>query len=81
MNNKSYFMSVVKFNNEYFEHGDIISVITNDNKSFVGRLIMSEWGDSNFTCRDYIALDTSETFKQKRQFINYSNIKEIYKNK
>lgn len=27
-----YFIEVVKFNNDYFEHGDVVAVTTNDNK-------------------------------------------------
>lgn len=74
----NYFIEVVKFNNEYFEHGDVVAVTTNDNKVIVGSVMMDGCGGS-FTSKFSLALDTSEKFHNKREFIYYENIKNIQK--
>lgn len=73
-----YFIEVVKFNNEYFEHGDVVAVTTNDNKVIVGSVMMSGCGGS-FTNKSSLALDISEKFHNKRKFIYYNDIKNIQK--
>lgn len=73
-----YFIEVVKFNNEYFEHGDVVAVTTNDNKVIVGSVMMSGCGGS-FTSKSSLALDISEKFHNKRKFIYYNDIKNIQK--
>lgn len=73
-----YFIEVVKFNNEYFEHGDVVAVTTNDNKVIVGSVMMSGCGGS-FTSKSSLALDISEKFHNKRKFIYYKDIKNIQK--
>ena len=71
-----YFIKVVKFNNEYFEHGNLVAVTTNDDKVIVGSIMMNGCGGS-FTSNSSLALDISEKFHSKRKFIYYSDIKNI----
>ncbi len=73
-----YFIEVVKFNNEYFEHGDVVAVTTNDDKVIVGSVMISGYSGS-FTSKSSLALDTSEKYHNKRKFIYYGNIKNIQK--
>lgn len=73
-----YFIEVVKFNNEYFEHGDVVAVTTNDNKVTVGSVIISGYSGS-FTSKSSLALDISEKYHNKRKFIYYGDIKSIQK--
>lgn len=73
-----YFIEVVKFNNEYFEHGDVVALTTNDNKVIVGSVMISDYSGS-FTSKSSLALDISEKYHNKRKFIRYSEIKSIQK--
>lgn len=73
-----YFIEVVKFNNEYFEHGDVVAVTTNDDKVIVGSVMISGYSGS-FTSKFSLALDTSEKYHNKRKFIQYGKIKNIQK--
>jgi len=59
-----YFIEVVKFNNEYFEHGDIVAVTTNDNKVIVGSVMISCYSGS-VTSKSSLALDTRACLKNK----------------
>lgn len=67
-----------KIYNKYFEHEDVVSVTTNDNKVIVGSVMMSGCGGS-FTSKSSLALDISEKFHNKRKFIYYNDIKNIQK--
>lgn len=73
-----YFIKVVKFDNEYFENGDVVAVTTNDNKVTVGSVMISGY-ESSFTSKSSLALDTSEKYHNKRKFIYYGDIKNIQK--
>lgn len=73
-----YFIEVVKFNNEYFEHGDVVAVTTKNNKVIVGSVMISGY-EGSFTNKSSLALDTSEKYHNKRKFIYYGDIKNIQK--
>lgn len=72
------FMSVVKFNGQYFEHGDEVVITKNDNSIIVGSIVI-KGDDGNRTNHWHLCLDTSEKYHKKTDMIMESNIKSIQK--
>ena len=64
-------INVVKFNDQYFEHGDEVVVTKNDN-SVIDR-------EENKSSDWNLCLDVSEKYHKRTECINYKNIKNIQK--
>lgn len=72
------FVSVVKFNDQYFEDKDVVVITKNDDSVAVGAIII-EGRNGSVTDNNYIALDISEKYHQKRCFIYTNDIRSIQK--
>lgn len=67
-------IQVVKFNNEYFEEGEVVEVETTNKGNIVGSILIhnnKRGCENHSTCDTYLFLDISEKFHQK--FISVSN--------
>lgn len=71
------FMSVVKFNDQYFEHGDEVIVTKNDDSAIVGSIIIDD--ENHKSSRYDLYLDVSEKYHRKTEYIHYKSIKNIQK--
>lgn len=67
------FKKVIKFNGQYFEHGNKIVVTKEDGTVIVGRIIIGEHG-SSITSDYLLVLDVSEKYHQKRAYVYPKNI-------
>lgn len=72
------FMSVIKFNDQYFEHGDEVVVTRNNDSAIVGSIIIDD-REGHETCRWTLYLDVSEKYHKETKSINYMDIKNIQK--
>lgn len=72
------FMSVVKFNNQYFEHGDEVVVTKKDNSAIVGSIVIED-ADNNKTTYWTLYLDTSEKYHKNIISIKRCDIESIQK--
>lgn len=72
------FIEVIKFNDKYFENGDIVAITKNDDSVIVGGIMIGNYNGS-VTDDNCIALDVSEKYHQKRAFIYPREIKNIQK--
>lgn len=71
-------MSVVKFNDKYFEHGDEVIVTKNDDSVIVGSIIIED-REGNKSCYWTLYLDVSGKYHKETKSINYDDIKNIQK--
>ncbi len=72
------FMSVVKFNDKYFEYGDEVAVTKKDDSVVVGSIIIED-AEGNETTYWTLYLDISEKYHKKTIFIRKDDIKNIQK--
>ncbi len=71
-------LKVIKFNNDYFEDGDVIMVKTKDKRTIIGSVVIDSYSGSVSDSHS-LALDTSEQYHQKRTFIHPKDILDIQK--
>lgn len=71
-------INVVKFNDQYFEHGDEVVVTKNDDSAIVGSMIIND-REENKSSDWTLCLDVSEKYHKKTECINYKDIKNIQK--
>lgn len=75
-------IKVIKFNDQYFENGDVVAVTTKDNSVAVGGIIISDRyinDDYNTTTDWNLYINTSERYKTNIKRINYQDIINIQK--
>ena len=73
---------VLKFEDKYYELGDVVSVIYESymNKPIVGRLIeFNKQRGYGITLSETITLDTSDKYNSKEEILYIQNIKDIGK--
>lgn len=70
-------MSVAKFGEQYFEHGDEVVVTKNDDSAIVGSIIIDD-GEHKSSRYD-LYLDVSEKYHGKTEYIRCNSIKNIQK--
>lgn len=75
------FKKVIKFNDEYFEHGNEVAVTDLDGNVTVGSIIISDMDDNTSVTTDVhrLLLDISEKYHRKTSFIYGNKIKNIQK--
>lgn len=75
------FKKVVKFGEEYFEHGDEVAVTDLDGNVTVGSIIISDMDNNTSVTTDVhgLLLDISEKYHRKTSFIYGNKIKNIQK--
>lgn len=71
-------MSVVKFNDRYFEHGDEVVITKEDHSVIVGSIII-KGEEGNKTDYWHLYLDTSEKYHKNTNVIAKADIKSIHK--
>ena len=74
-------ISVVKFDDKYFENGDVISVTTTDEKVYVGSVIIESYTIQNGLRTDahFLTIDVSDNFIHAVKSIKFSEVKFIQK--
>ena len=73
------YLEVIKFNNEYFEDGEVVTVTKDDGSIIVGSIMIGDKYGGSITDNSSLALDTSEKYHQKRKFIHKNEITNIQK--
>lgn len=72
------YIEVIKFNDNYFEKGDVVVVTKNNGTVVVGSVIIGE-REGESTSKYTIVLDVSEKYHQKREYISVYDIENIQK--
>jgi hypothetical protein len=71
------YINVVKFNNEYFEYGDVVAVTMEDGSIKVGSVVIG-YDDTPFVSNYWnLALDISEKYHTKILKLKKDKIKNI----
>lgn len=74
------FKEVIKFNNEYFEHGDEVAITNSDGNVLIGSIIIRDKNNTAIVTNIHgVLLDISEKYHQKTLFIYEDKIKNIQK--
>lgn len=73
------YLEVIKFNDTYFEDGDVIAITKEDGNVIVGSIIIGNKYSGSTTNANTIALDISEKYHEKRTFVYMKEIKNIQK--
>lgn len=73
------YLEVIKFNNEYFEDGEIVAVTKEDGSVIVGSIMIGNKYSGSITDNSSLVLDISEKYHQKRKFIYKNEIINIQK--
>lgn len=71
------YLEVIKFNDDYYEDGEVIAITKEDGSVTVGSIIIGSTYDGSVSNNHLIALDISEKYHQKRAFIYAKEIKNI----
>lgn len=71
------FMSVIKFNGQYFEHGDEVVITKNDNSVIIGSILIN--GIDDDTNCSLLYIDISEKYHKKIDAILGKDIINIQK--
>ncbi len=73
------YMIVIKFNDQYFEHGDEVVVTKKDNSVVAGSIIIKDC-NNDYCSNDWnLRLDVSEKYHKNMIEINTKNIVNIQK--
>lgn len=70
-------VSVVKYNNEYFEHNNLVTVEKIDNNIIIGRIIIGYACEPDVTTSDALYLDVSKKYHSEKIYIPFKKIKSI----
>lgn len=73
------FIEVIKFNNNYFEDGDVVVIAKIDGTVIVGSIMIGNRYGGFVTDENLLVLDTSEKYLQHREFVYSKDIQNIQK--
>lgn len=75
-------IQVFKFENNYYEIGDIVSIVYESYayKPIVGRIIeFNKQSECGITLSETMTIDTSDLYNSSQETLYIGNIKDIYK--
>lgn len=74
-------VSMVKYNNEYFGHNDLVAVKKIDGDIIIGKIIIGydRCGEPHVTTSNKLYLDTSEKYHSEKISIRFKEINSIKK--
>ena len=70
-------LKVIKFNEEYFDNGQVVVVTKENGEVNVGSVLLLDYDGGIVTSNHCLVLDTSEKFHHERAYIDFKEIANV----